>query len=133
LSTRISSHASPPATPLSGLALARRFFGCYRPHRRLFALDFSCAVLSGVLKLAFPIAVGLMIDRLLPGDDWSRILLVSVALLAVYLLNTGLLVVVNHWGHMLGINIETELRRKSFDHLQKLSLHSDEDMLPRHY
>ncbi|MFT4041458.1 MAG: ABC transporter ATP-binding protein, partial [Thermomicrobiales bacterium] len=25
------------------------------------------------------------------------------------------------WGHMLGINIETEMRRRSFDHLQKLS------------
>ena len=40
---------------------------------------------------------------------------------AIYLLNTGLMVVVNYWGHMLGINIETEMRRKSFDHLQKLS------------
>jgi ATP-binding cassette, subfamily B, bacterial len=28
---------------------------------------------------------------------------------------------VTYWGHMLGINIETEMRRKSFDHLQKLS------------
>ncbi len=31
------------------------------------------------------------------------------------------MVVVNYWGHMLGINIETELRRRAFDHLQKLS------------
>ncbi|MET0169991.1 MAG: ABC transporter ATP-binding protein, partial [Aliihoeflea sp.] len=29
--------------------------------------------------------------------------------------------VVVYWGHMLGINIETEMRRKAFDHLQKLS------------
>src|SRR5699024_3892644 len=42
-------------------------------------------------------------------------------LLTIYLFNTGLMVVVNYWGHMLGINIETELRRRSFDHLQKLS------------
>ncbi len=42
-------------------------------------------------------------------------------MLAVYLLNTGLMVIVGYWGHMLGINIETEMRRKSFDHLQKLS------------
>ena len=31
------------------------------------------------------------------------------------------MVVVTYWGHMLGINIETEMRRKAFDHLQKLS------------
>ena len=66
-------------------------------------------------------AVGLFVDRLLPGQDWGLILLAAAALLAIYLLNTGLMVVVNYWGHMLGINIETEMRRKSFDHLQKLS------------
>ena len=101
--------------------LLRRFAAYYRPHRGLFLLDFCCAVLAGVLELAFPMAVGLFVDRLLPGEDWGLILLASAGLLAVYLLNTGLMVIVTYWGHMLGINIETELRRKSFDHLQKLS------------
>src|SRR5215204_6532200 len=101
--------------------LLRRFFTYYQPHRKLFALDFSCAVLTGMLELGFPMAVGLFIDRLLPGQDWGLILVASAALLGIYLLNTGLMVVVNYWGHMLGINIETEMRRKSFDHLQKLS------------
>src|SRR3954449_404019 len=101
--------------------LFRRFFTYYQPHRKLFALDFSCAVLTGMLELGFPMAVGLFIDRLLPGQDWRLILVAAAVLLGVYLLNTGLMVVVNYWGHMLGINIETEMRRKSFDHLQKLS------------
>ena len=101
--------------------LVKRFFSYYRPHRRLFAIDFSCAVLSGVMELAFPMAVSLFIDDLLPEGNWAVIGAASAALLVIYLLNTGLMVVVNYWGHMLGINIETELRRKSFDHLQKLS------------
>lgn len=103
------------------LALIRRFFGYYRPHRRLFALDFTCAVLSGVFELGFPIMVGYFVDTLLPGQDWSMILLAASALLLLYVVNTGLMVVVNYWGHKLGIGIETEMRRKSFDHLQKLS------------
>ncbi|MFT4038639.1 MAG: ABC transporter transmembrane domain-containing protein, partial [Thermomicrobiales bacterium] len=102
------------------LELMKRFAAYYRPHRGLFALDFTCAVLSGVLELAFPMAVGLFVDKLLPGQNWSLILVASVALLITYLINTGLMVVVNYWGHMLGINIETEMRRRSFDHLQKL-------------
>jgi ATP-binding cassette subfamily B protein len=101
--------------------LLKRFFGYYRPHKGLFAADFSCAVLSGVLELGFPLAAGLFVDELLPSGDWRLIILASIALLAVYLLNTGLMVVVSYWGHKLGINIETEMRRKSFDHLQKLS------------
>ena len=98
-----------------------RFLSYYRPHRGLFLLDFSCAVVSGLLELGFPIAVKLFVDRLLPGQDWPLIVTASLALLAIYVANTGLMVVVNYWGHVLGINIETEMRRRAFDHLQKLS------------
>ncbi len=101
--------------------LLRRFVGYYRPHRGLFLLDFSCAIVSGLLELGFPLAVRSFVDRLLPGQDWGLIALASAALLVVYALNTGLLAIVTYWGHRLGINIETEMRRKSFDHLQKLS------------
>ena len=98
-----------------------RFFAYYRPHRGLFLLDFGCAVVSGLLELGFPIAVKLFVDQLLPSGNWSLIVLASLGLLAIYLINAGLMVVVTYWGHMLGINIETEMRRKAFDHLQKLS------------
>ncbi len=101
--------------------MLRRFFSYYRPHRKLFIVDFSCAVVSGLLELAFPLAVTGFIDELLPGQDWGLITAAGLALLLIYLINTGLMAVVNYWGHVLGINIETEMRRKSFDHLQKLS------------
>ncbi|MFZ6764035.1 ABC transporter ATP-binding protein [Pseudoroseomonas sp. WGS1072] len=101
--------------------MLRRFFSYYRPHRRLFLLDFSCAVLAGLLELGFPIAVKAFVDNLLPSQDWGLILLAAAGLLLIYLLNTGLMAVVTYWGHALGINIETEMRRKAFEHLQKLS------------
>ena len=101
--------------------MLRRFFAYYRPYRGLFILDFSCAVLAGVLELGFPMAVRTFVDQLLPGHDWRLIVIASSILLVVYLVNTALTAIVGYWGHMLGINIETEMRRKSFDHLQKLS------------
>lgn len=101
--------------------MLRQFFAYYRPHRRLFLLDFGCAVISGLLELGFPMAVRVFIDRLLPGQDWGLIVLCSAVLLAVYLTNAALMAVVTYWGHVLGINIETEMRRRAFDHLQKLS------------
>lgn len=101
--------------------MIRRFFAYYAPYKGLFALDFSCAIISGLLELGFPMAVRSFVDNLLPSRNWTLILLASCGLLAVYLLNTGLNAVVVYWGHKLGINIETEMRRKSFDHLQKLS------------
>ncbi|GAE26626.1 multidrug resistance ABC transporter ATP-binding and permease protein [Halalkalibacter wakoensis JCM 9140] len=98
-----------------------RFFSYYKPYKFLFILDFSCAVLVGLLELAFPLAVNQVIDRLLPEGNWTVILWACMGLLAIYLLNTGLHYVVTYWGHMLGINIETDMRRKLFKHMQKLS------------
>ncbi len=101
--------------------LLKRFAVYYRPHRGLFVLDFSSAVAAGLLELAFPVAVTLFIDRLLPTGQLGSIALASVGLLLIYLVNAGLQVIVTYWGHMLGLKIETEMRRKAFDHLQKLS------------
>lgn len=101
--------------------LLRRFAAYYAPYKRLFTLDFGSAVISGVLELAFPLMVTLFVDQLLPSENWSLIVAAAVGLLVVYLTNTGLIAVVTYWGHMLGINIETDMRRKAFDHLQKLS------------
>lgn len=101
--------------------MLRRFFSYYRPYRGLFILDFSCAVLSGVLELGFPMAVKVFVDVLMPAGDWPLIMAASIGLLVIYVLNTGLMATVTYWGHMLGINIETDMRRHAFDHLQKLS------------
>ncbi|UOK71921.1 ABC transporter ATP-binding protein [Ancylobacter polymorphus] len=103
------------------MQLIRPFLSYYAPYKGLFMLDFSCAVVSGLLELGFPVAVKLFIDHLLPGQDWHLIVWAAVGLLVVYLLNAALMAVVTYWGHMLGINIETEMRRRAFDHVQKLS------------
>ncbi|MBB2962350.1 ABC transporter ATP-binding protein [Methylobacterium sp. R2-1] len=101
--------------------MLKAFLAYYRPHRTLFLVDFGCAVLSGLLELGFPLAVKAFVDRLLPQQDWSLILLAAASLMLLYVANAGLMVVVTYWGHVLGINIETEMRARAFDHLQKLS------------
>lgn len=99
----------------------RRFLVFYKPYKKLFVLDFSCAIAVALLELAFPMGVQWMIDTLLPMENWGRITWVCATLLAMYLLSMGLQFIVNYWGHMLGINIETDMRRKLYEHVQKLS------------
>lgn len=101
--------------------MLRQFFAYYQPYKGLFILDFGCAVIVGILELAFPLAVNQFVDTLLPSKNWSLIILVTFALLGVYALNTALQYVVTYWGHMLGISIETDMRTQLFDHIQKLS------------
>ncbi|WP_417670517.1 ABC transporter ATP-binding protein [Roseibium sp.] len=101
--------------------MLRRFAAYYAPYRGLFLLDFGCAILAGLLELAFPMAIKIFVDDLLPTQSWDLILLAAFGLLVMYVINTALTAVVVYWGHMLGINIETDMRRKAFEHLQKLS------------
>ncbi|WP_027954785.1 ABC transporter ATP-binding protein [Halobacillus kuroshimensis] len=101
--------------------MLKRFFSYYRPHRKLFFIDFFCAVFVGLLELGFPIAVSWFIDDLLPEGNWGTIVAVSTGLLLLYMLSSSMQFVVNYWGHKLGINIETDLRRDLFLHVQRQS------------
>jgi ATP-binding cassette subfamily B protein len=101
--------------------MLRQFFEYYRPWKALFFLDFGCAVISGLLELAFPLAIKGFIDVLLPSGNLALTLWAAAGLLVIYLVNAGLMVIVIYWGHKLGINIETEMRRRAFAHLQRLS------------
>ncbi|HSU80085.1 MAG TPA: ABC transporter ATP-binding protein [Candidatus Angelobacter sp.] len=101
--------------------MLRHFFSYYKPHRRLFMIDFGCAIIVALLELAFPLAVQWFIDSLLPNGNWSTIISVSAGLLALYIGSTFLQFIVNYWGHMLGINIETDMRQELFEHVQKQS------------
>ena len=101
--------------------MLRRFMAYYKPYKKLFILDFTCAIFVAALELAFPLAVNKVVDELLPGGRWDWILWACLGLLGVYLLSSFMNYVVTYWGHKLGINIETDMRKKLFDHVQKLS------------
>lgn len=101
--------------------MLKKFFSYYKPHKRLFIIDFSSAVFVAILELAFPLAVQWFIDDLLRTGDWGMITRVSILLLAVYILSTFLQYVVSYFGHKLGINIETDMRQQLFTHVQRQS------------
>lgn len=101
--------------------MIRRFFSYYKPHRRLFIIDFTSAIIVAILELAFPVAVQWFVDDLLPGENWNLIIQVGIGLFLIYLLSTFLQYVVTYWGHKLGLNIETDMREDLFQHVQKQS------------
>lgn len=98
-----------------------RFLNYYQPYKRLFTLDFSSAVVVAVLELAFPLVVSEVTDTLLPTENWRLIVAASIGLLLLYVVTTILQYVVTYYGHKLGTNIETDMRRDLYSHLQRQS------------
>ncbi|MDH6363848.1 ATP-binding cassette subfamily B protein [Enterococcus sp. PF1-24] len=98
--------------------MLKRFFSYYRPYKKLFILDFTCAVIAGVLELAFPVVVNQVIDTIMPQGNFRLVALVAFGLFGFYILNTILQYIVVFYGHKLGVNMETDMRRELYQHLQ---------------
>ena len=101
--------------------MIRRFSKYYRAHLPLFFLDFGCAFLIAGLDLVFPMAVGKLIDDVLPNKNLRLMLLMGVGLLILYILRYFLNYVVDYWGHVLGVRMEYDMRKDLFNHIHKLS------------
>ena len=99
----------------------RKFFSYYKPYKKLFIVDFSCAILAALLELTFPLAISHVLDELLPKGNWTTILYVCIVLLSIYFVSAFLHFIVTYWGHKLGISIEADMRKELFEHVQRLS------------
>ena len=102
-------------------SLLRIFVSYFRPHWKLFLLDMACALGISLIDLTFPYVSRMCLNELIPQGQYRTFFLIILALLAAYLLRTGLQFVVTYWGHIFGVSVEADIRRDLFAHLQSLS------------
>ena len=103
----------------------KRFLSYYKPHRGLLALDMSCSLLVACIDLAYPLFSQYILRTFLPQLEQNDALITMFCWLMggalfVYVIRTGLLFVINYWGHMLGIRMEADIRYDIFSHIQSL-------------
>ena len=98
----------------------RIFLSYFKPHRRLFALDMTCAFLIAVIDLAFPLVSRQAMYTWLPEKQFRVFFIVMAAVVVAYVLRSGLYFVVAYWGHTFGIRVEADIRRDLYHHMQEL-------------
>ncbi len=101
--------------------MLRRFVSYYKPYMGLFVMDLFCALLVAGVDLVYPLMSNYALKTLIPNDKVSAFIWLMVILAAAYLLRGFLQFVIAYWGHLLGVYMETDMRRDLFGHLQKLS------------
>lgn len=84
-------------------------------------LDFTSAIIAALLELVFPLAVNRVVDDLLPSKNWQVIFWACLGLLVIYFISAILQFIVTYWGHKLGVNIETDMRKQLFTSIQRQS------------
>ena len=97
------------------------FFHYFKAHRRLFALDMTCAFFMSLVDLAFPYVSRTCMYDLLPNNLYGTFFAVMGIMLVAYIIRAGLQYTVCYWGHTFGILVEADIRRDLFTHLQTLS------------
>ena len=90
-------------------------------HKKLFALDMSCALLVSIIDLVFPYVSRTSMNRLLPGKLFTLFFMVMALMVAAYLVKAGLYYIITVLGHRMGVLIEADMRRDVFNHMQDLS------------
>ena len=99
----------------------RIFLSYFAAHRRLFALDITCAVLMAAIDLSFPLVTRQALYDYLPGGKYRVFFTVMAVAAAFYVLRAGLNYIVCYLGHTFGIRVEADIRRDLFRHLQEMS------------
>ena len=95
------------------------FLSYFKPHRKLFALDMTCALIVSLIDLAFPLVTRKAMYDLLPEQKYRAFFLVMGLMLAAYALRAVLYYVIAYWGHTFGIRVEADIRRDLFIHMQE--------------
>lgn len=98
-----------------------RFISYYKPHKRLFIIDLTCAFIISGIDLLFPALTRHILQTLIPNGEINTFWLFIGVMVLMYLARTAFQFVVEYWGHVLGVRIEYDMRKDLFSHIQTLS------------
>jgi len=105
-------------------ALIRRFLPYISKYKRLLALDLFFAALTTLCDIVLPVIMRRLTNSAMGiGPEMTVKMVVSMAALyvALRLVDAGANYYMQSQGHIMGVYIETDMRRDAFDHLMRLS------------
>ena len=102
----------------------KKFIHYYQPYKLVFFIDLICAAVISLIDLAYPQILRTMTKTLFTQDQ-SRILhalpVIAGGLFLMYVLQCLCKYYVSYQGHMMGANMERDMRQQLFDHYEELS------------
>ena len=101
--------------------MLKRFIGFYKPHRLLFGIDITVALISSGLAIIIPSMVRTLLNELIPNRDVQGMIVYFLLMVLIYVAKTVCEFIRMKWGHILGVRMEYDMRRDIFRHIQKLS------------
>ncbi|MBO7376784.1 MAG: ABC transporter ATP-binding protein, partial [Clostridia bacterium] len=100
--------------------MLKRFLSYYRPHKKLLALDLAASLLISVFGMVYPVVTRNMLNDYIPNGKYRLIVIAGSAVMLIYIVRMLLRYFVQYYGHLIGVRMQSQMRRDLFSHLQKL-------------
>ena len=100
--------------------MIKDFLRYYKPFKWLFIADMICAFLTSLCDLYYPMITRVMINNYIPKGMIDKLVKIGFLLLFLYIIKMGLNYFVQYYGHLVGVGIQSDMRREIFAHMQKL-------------
>lgn len=83
-------------------------------------LDMLASLLISVIGMVYPIVTNKMLNEYIPNKMYQTIVISGVLVLSLYVFRMFLRYFVQYYGHIIGVRMQSQMRKDLFDHLQKL-------------
>ncbi len=100
--------------------MLKRFISYYKPHKKLFFMDMTAALIASLIGVVYPIITRTMLNDLIPQKEYKMIIFSGILLLALYYVRKRLDCFVQYQGHVMGVLMQADMRRDMFAKLQTL-------------
>jgi len=100
--------------------MLKRFIKYYKPHSKMLALDMLASLLISVIGMTYPVVTNKMLNIYIPEKMYGTIVVSGLIVLLLYFIRMLLRYFVQYYGHMIGVRMQSQMRRDLFDHLEKL-------------
>ncbi len=100
--------------------MLKRFLAYYKPHKKLLFLDLAASLMMALIGVVYPIITREMLNELIPNRQYKLIIGAGLGLLFLYIIRMLLNFFIQYKGHVMGVQMQAQMRRDMFAHLEKL-------------
>ena len=100
--------------------MLKKFVNFYKPYKKLFVFDLIAAFIAAAIDLVYPMMTREIMDSAIPNRDIRTLGVFAATLIVLFLIKALCGYFMQYWGHVVGVRMQGDMRRKVFNHLQRL-------------
>lgn len=100
--------------------MLKEFIKYYKPYKLLFISDMLASFLISLSAMVYPIITRNMLNDFIPNSKYDLIIKFGIILLVIYIIRALLKYFVQFYGHVMGVRIQSDMRKELFRKIQRL-------------